>query len=210
MLASLVKVTLGLPPFASATSLLFHSVNNSMTLLISIILFQALPVFLVTLSSIRPLAVFAIIPQSVFAGSVLAKLTLVFPLFAFVTAFLLHAINGPMALLIYEAFFHRTPISPVISAYILTIALFAPIHQPIFVLTILTKLTLIFPLFTSTTTLFLNTIDNPMGLFVTVVFFHMPTVFPVISVAILTVALFAPIPQPIFVLMILTKLILAF
>jgi len=144
MLASLVKVTLGLPPFASATSLLFHSVNNSMTLLISIILFQALLVFLATLSHICPHTVFAIIAQSVFAVTVLAKVTLVFPLFAFGTAFLLHAINGPMALLIYEAFFHRTPISPVISAYILTLALFAPIPQPIFVLTILTKLILAF------------------------------------------------------------------
>ena len=142
MLVFLVKVTLGLPPFAPTTSFLFYLVNNSMTLLISIILFQALPVFLVTLSSIRPLAVFAIIPQSVFAVTVLAKLTLVFPLFAFGTAFLLHAINGPMALLIYEAFFHRTPISPVIFAFILALALFAPIPQPIFVLTILTKLIL--------------------------------------------------------------------
>jgi hypothetical protein len=125
---------------------LFHPVNNSLTLLISIICFQALPLFLVTLSHICPPTVFAPISQSVFAVTVLAKLTLVFPLFAFGTAFLLHAINVLMALLIYEVYFHRTPISPVISAFILTLALFAPIPQPIFVLTILTKLTLVFPL----------------------------------------------------------------
>jgi hypothetical protein len=117
-----------------------------MALLISIVCFQALPLFLVTLSYICPHAVFAIIPQSVFAVTLLAELTLVFPLFAFGTAFLLHAINGPMALLISEVSFHRPPISPVISAFILTHALFAPIPQPIFVLTILTKLTLVFPL----------------------------------------------------------------
>jgi hypothetical protein len=145
--AYFVKVTLGLPALTPSTSLLFHPVNNSMALLISIICFQALPLFLATLSHICPHAVFAIIPQSVFAVTVLAKLALVFPLFAFGTALLLHAINGPMALLIYEAFFHRPPISPVISAFILTLALFAPIPQPIFVLTILTKLTLVFPLF---------------------------------------------------------------
>jgi len=115
-----------------------------MALLISIILFQALPLFLVTLSYICPHAVFAPIPQSVFAVTVLAELTLVFPLFAFGTAFLLHAVNGPMALLIYEVFFHRPPDSPVTSAAILTGALFAPIPQPIFVLTILTELTLAF------------------------------------------------------------------
>jgi len=115
-----------------------------MALLISIIFFQALPLFLATLSHICPHAVFAIIPQSVFAVTVLAKLTLVFPLFAFGTAFLLHAINGPMALLIYEVFFHRPPIFPVTSAFILTLALFAPNFQPVLAGTILTKLTLAF------------------------------------------------------------------
>jgi hypothetical protein len=115
-----------------------------MTLLISIILFQALPLLLVTFSRICPHAVFAIIPQSVFVVTVLAKLTLVFPLFAFGTAFLLHAINGPMALLIYEVFFHRTPDSPVTSAAILTRALFAPNFQSVLAATMLTKLTLAF------------------------------------------------------------------
>jgi len=141
-----MELTLGLPPFAPSTSLLFHPVNNSMALLISIVCFQALPPFLVTLSYICPHAVFAIIPQSVFAVTLLAELTLVFPLFAFGTAFLLHAINGPMALLISEVSFHRPPISPVISAFILTQALFAPISQSVFVLTMLAKLNFIFPL----------------------------------------------------------------
>ena len=95
-----VILVLGLPPFASATSFLFHPVNNSMALLISIILFQALPLFLVMLSLICPHAVFAMTPQSVFALNIFAKLNFVFPLFAFGTTFLLHAINGPMALLI--------------------------------------------------------------------------------------------------------------
>ena len=54
-----------------------------MALLISIICFQPLPLFLVTLSHICPHAVFAMIPQSVFALTILAKLTLIFPLFAF-------------------------------------------------------------------------------------------------------------------------------
>jgi len=146
--AYFVKVTLGLPPLAPSTSFLFHPVNNSMTLLISIIFFQALPLFLVTLSYICPPTVFAPIAQSVFVPTILAKLNFVFPLFAFGTAFLLHAINGPMALLIYEVFYHRPSISPVIiSALILTLALFAQIPQPIFVITMLTKLTLVFPLF---------------------------------------------------------------
>jgi len=115
-----------------------------MALLISIILFQALPLFLVTLSHICPHAVFAIIPQSVFVVTVLAKLTLFFPLFAFGTAFLLHAVNGPMSLLISEVSFHRPPDSPVISAFILTGALFAPQTQPVLAAMILTKLTLAF------------------------------------------------------------------
>ena len=151
-----VILVLGLPPFASATSFLFHPVNNSMALLISIILFQALPLFLVTLSQICPHAVFAPISQSVFVLTILAKLNLIFPLFAFGTAFLLHAINGPMALLKYDVLFHRSPISPVISVLILTLALFAQILQPIFVITILTELTLVFPFFTFAASLHLH------------------------------------------------------
>jgi len=141
-----VELTLGLPAFAPTTSFLFYLVNNSMTLLISIICFKTLPLFLVTLSIIRPLAVFAPIIQSVFAVTVLAKLTLVFPLFAFGTAFLLHAINSPMALLISKVFFHSPSVFPVISTFILTHALFAPQTQPVLAATILTKLTLVFPL----------------------------------------------------------------
>jgi len=139
-----VKVALGLPPLTPSTSLLLHPVNNSMTLLISIILFQALPLFLVTLSHICPHAVLAIIPQSVFALTILAKLTLIFPLFAFGTAFLPHAINGPMAFPIYEVFFHRSPDSHVTSVAILTVALFAPNFQSVLAATILTELTLTF------------------------------------------------------------------
>jgi hypothetical protein len=115
-----------------------------MALLISIICFQALPLFLVTFSIICPHAVFATISQSVFAVTVLAKLTLVFPLFAFETAFLLHAINGPMALLISKVFFHSPSVFPVISAAILTHALFAPQTQPVLAATIFTELTLAF------------------------------------------------------------------
>jgi len=61
-----------------------------MALLISIICFQALPLFLVTLSYICPHAVFAIIPQSVFVLTILTKLNFVFPLFAFGTLLHLH------------------------------------------------------------------------------------------------------------------------
>ena len=68
-------------------------------------MFQALPLFFVTLSYICPLAVFAMGPQSVFALNIFVKLNFVFPLFAFGTAFLLHAINGPMALLKYDVLF---------------------------------------------------------------------------------------------------------
>jgi hypothetical protein len=95
-------------------------------------------------------------PQSVFALTIYAKLNFVFPLFAFSTAFLLHAVNGPMALFIYEVLFHRSPISPVISLLILTLALFAPITQAVFALTILVKLTLVFPFFAFAASLHLH------------------------------------------------------
>jgi hypothetical protein len=85
-----VKVAFGLPSLAPSTSLLFHPVNNSMALLISIICFQALALFLVTLSYICPHAVFAPISKSVFVLTILAKLNLIFPLFAFGTSLHLH------------------------------------------------------------------------------------------------------------------------
>jgi len=101
-------------------------------------------VFHVISAFILTLAVFAPKPQTIFVLTILTKLTFVFPLFAFGTAFLLHAINGPMALLISEVFFHRSPDSPVTSAAILTVALFAPQTQPVLAGTIPTELTLAF------------------------------------------------------------------
>ena len=65
------------------------------------IFFEALYTFIIMLSGIYPHAVFASTSQSVFAAvTAIAKLTLVFPLFAFGTAFLLNTVNGSMALLI--------------------------------------------------------------------------------------------------------------
>jgi len=100
-----------------------------MALLISIILFQTLPLFLVTFSHICPHAVFAIMPQSVFAVMVLAKLTLVFPLFAFGTAFLFYSTNNPMSFLISEVFSRIFPISLVVIAFVLSLTFNAPITK---------------------------------------------------------------------------------
>jgi len=58
-----------------------------------------------------------------------------------------------MTLLISKVFFHSPPVFPVISAAILTHALFAPQTQPVLAATILAKLTLVFPLFTFCTLL---------------------------------------------------------
>jgi hypothetical protein len=52
-----------------------------------------------------------------------------------------------MTLLKHDVLFHRSPISPVISVLILTLAFFAPITQAVFALTILAKLALVFPFF---------------------------------------------------------------
>jgi hypothetical protein len=94
--------------------------------------------------------------QSVFALNIFAKLNFVFPLFAFGTAFLLHALNRAMALLKYDVLFHRSPISPVISVLILTLALFAPRSQSVLTANILAKLALVFPFFTFTASLHLH------------------------------------------------------
>ena len=100
MSAYFVKLTANLPPFALEATLLFHPVNNSVTLLISIILSQALADFLVTLSHIFPHAVFAPGIQPISISGTFSELNLVFPPFAFSTAFLLHAFNCAVTLLI--------------------------------------------------------------------------------------------------------------
>jgi hypothetical protein len=94
--------------------------------------------------------------QTIFVPLLFVELALGLPPFTHATALLFQPVNNSMSLLISEVFFHRPPISPVTSAAILTHALFAPKLQPIFVLTILIKLTLVFLLFAFCTLLHLS------------------------------------------------------
>jgi hypothetical protein len=83
----LVILAFGLPLFTFAALLLSHAVNDPMNILIAIICFHSTSVFLVMFPGIFTLTLLAPNPQSVCAGAILTKLTLVFPLFAFRTAF---------------------------------------------------------------------------------------------------------------------------
>ncbi len=78
-----VEFTLDLPLFASATLLLFHTINNPMTVLISIVFFHITPVFLVTFPGIFSFTLLAPNPQPVLVGETFTKLTFFFPIFAF-------------------------------------------------------------------------------------------------------------------------------
>jgi hypothetical protein len=78
-----VELALALPLFASAASLLFHTVNDPMAFLISIVSFHTPPVFPVMPSGGLSHAVFAPILQSIFVFGLFAEFTFVFPLFAF-------------------------------------------------------------------------------------------------------------------------------
>jgi len=92
-----VESALGLPLFTSGTSLLFHTFNDPMKVLIVIVFFHGLSVFLVTFSGILRLTGLAPNPQSVRTGAILAKLTFVFLLFAFAALlhFYIHTFNYP-------------------------------------------------------------------------------------------------------------------
>jgi hypothetical protein len=121
-----VELALGLPLFASAASLLFNAINNTMALFIAIVFFQRLPISLEVFAVIFTLALFAPRAQSIFGTAPLAKLTSVFPLSASAASLLFNAINNTMALFIAIVFLQRFPISLVALAAIFTFALFAP------------------------------------------------------------------------------------
>lgn len=81
--ALFVKLTLCLPLFAFAASLLFHTINNPMTLLISAVSSWFSSLSRAALSVILAVALPAPVSQSIFGFAVSAEFTLVFPLFAF-------------------------------------------------------------------------------------------------------------------------------
>jgi len=83
-IALFVKFALRLPLFTSAALLFFHSVNNPVGLLITSVFPQTPPgSLLIPAAVIFAFTVFTPIAQSTFAYESFAKLTLVFPLFAF-------------------------------------------------------------------------------------------------------------------------------
>ena len=78
----LVILALVLPLFASTTSLLSHAINDPMKVLIAIVFFHIPFVFFVTFPRIFSLTLLAPNPQAIRAGTIPAKLTFVFLLFA--------------------------------------------------------------------------------------------------------------------------------
>ena len=97
MSAMFVEFALGLPLLTSATSLLSHTFNDPMKVLIVIVFLHSTSVFLVTFPGISGLTLLAPNPQSVRAGAILAKRTLVFLLFALAALphFSIHLFNYP-------------------------------------------------------------------------------------------------------------------
>jgi hypothetical protein len=79
-----------------AASLLFDTINNPVALLVTTVSPQTWPIFMIALVHIITLALFAPIPQPIFAGALYAELTLFFPLFALGTT--LHFAPHPLCL----------------------------------------------------------------------------------------------------------------
>ncbi len=75
-----------------------------MTVFTSHILSDGFPVLAVTLSVIRCNTALAVDRQSVLAGTIFVEFTFFFPVPAFRTAFLLHALDLAMAILIHVVF----------------------------------------------------------------------------------------------------------
>ena len=87
MPASFVKLALGLPPPASATSLFFDIVNNPMGLLITVIFSDVNPVPPIILVDMSAATLLAPTPQTIFAAAPFVKLAFIFPIFAFAAPF---------------------------------------------------------------------------------------------------------------------------
>ena len=95
-----VILVLGLPLFTFATPLLLNTSGNTMKVFIFVVFFHRTSFLFVTLLHIYPHAFLAPTPHPIFVFTILTELALVFLLFAFGTAFLPNAVNGPMSLLI--------------------------------------------------------------------------------------------------------------
>jgi len=92
-----VESALGLPLLTPGTSLLFHTFNDPMKVLIAIVFFHSPFVFPVTFPRIFTLTPPAPNPQPARFGTILAKLTFVFLLFASAASphFSIHRFNCP-------------------------------------------------------------------------------------------------------------------
>jgi len=77
----------------------------------------------------------------------LVILALGLPLFTSAALLLFHTSNDPMKVLIAIIFFHSTSVFLVMFPAIFSVTLLAPNAQPVLAGTILTELTLVFPLF---------------------------------------------------------------
>jgi hypothetical protein len=80
--APFIKLTLSLPLFASAASLLFHAVNNPVPLIIPVVFHCGLTLFCVVFAGVFAFAVFTPIAQSILVTSLFAELAFIFPIFA--------------------------------------------------------------------------------------------------------------------------------
>lgn len=97
-----------------------------MGLFVAVVSFHELTVFLVLLASMLTPAPGAPCTQPVSVVGFFSELAFTFPLFAFGAAFLFHAINGPMAILIFEVSFHMFKVSPLEFSSMVADALSAP------------------------------------------------------------------------------------
>jgi len=96
--ALFVKFTLCLPLFAFAASLLFHTAENPMAILVFAVSFRLSSLSLAALSVILAVALFAPVSQSIFGFAIFTEFTLVLPLFAF--SALLHF--GCLSILLFQ------------------------------------------------------------------------------------------------------------
>ena len=115
-------MTLVFPFFAATAQLLLDATNCPMALLKS----QILPGIALTpipleFAFILAIAVFAPTPQSIFSGTIRVEVTFCFPLLTNGTAFLFHAINGAVTILVSEVVSHCLSFSQPAARFLRTV-----------------------------------------------------------------------------------------
>ena len=160
--AVFIELALVFPLPAMIAQLLFDSVDDSMTFLISEIFSSSFPIPLTAPACAFIEAFLTPVLKAVFGRPIPKKLSFVFPSSTFTTEFLFDSIENSMTVFISEVSSSDFPVSLVTPAPVFTIAFLASAGKTVFRPAVSVKLALVFPALTMTAQLLFDSIDDSL------------------------------------------------